>query len=213
MARGDLPALVELTVADAPEVWRALGFAVDSDGVCTIGGVRLVATGPESGAGLTGWALRSAVRLPPAIDGIPTVTLPAEAAIADGAPHPNGALALDHVVVSTPDLPRTLAALTAAGLEVRRVREASSELHQAFLWAGDVLVEVAGPPVATGTDPASLWGLVVVAPDLDRFAELPGAVFGDPRPAVQPGRRIVPATVASGTSTRLAVLTPHRREP
>ena len=41
MARGGLPALASLTVADPPEVWRELGFAMGEDGSCVIGGVRL----------------------------------------------------------------------------------------------------------------------------------------------------------------------------
>lgn len=201
MARGDLPALAELTVADPPEVWRGLGFAVDDAGSCTIGGVRLIAAGAHDGEGLTAWTLRADRDLPPALDGIPTRTVAAESVIDDGPAHPNGALALDHVVVSTPDLPRTLAALTAAGLEVRRVREASPDLHQAFLWAGDVLVEVAGPPAALGTGPASLWGLVVVAPDLDPFARLPGGCSGTP------GRRFSPV---AGSSRRPPAPEPAR---
>lgn len=211
MARGGLPALASLTVADPPEVWRALGFRVGEDGACRIGGVRLVAAGPQAGSGITGWGLRSATPLPDSIDGIATQTIPAGAPVPADGGHPNGAASLDHVVVHTPDLPRTVAALEGAGLEVRRVREVSPELHQAFLWAGDVLVEVAGPPEPAEDGPASLWGLVVVAPDLAPFAALPGDRFGEIRPAVQPGREILPATRAAGTSTRLAVMTPHRQ--
>lgn len=210
MARGDLPALASLTLADAPATWRALGFAVEPDGSCVIGGVRLVLAGPQAGTGLTAWALRAAAPLAPWLDGIATETLPADAPAPEGETHPNGALALDHVVVRTPNLPRTLAALTDAGLEVRRVREASPEVHQAFLWAGDVLVEVAGSPDAAGEGPASLWGLVVVAPDLAPFAALGDGRFGAARPAVQAGRSIAPAAPAAGSSTRLAVMTPHR---
>lgn len=209
MPRGGLPALATLTLADPPEVWGALGFAVGEDGSCALGAVRLELAGRAAGHGLAGWGLRAAAPLPATLDGIPTTTLAEDAPAPAPAAHPNGATGLDHVVVGTPDLARTLAALTAAGLEVRRVREASAELHQAFLWAGDVLVEVAGPPAPTGDGPAALWGLVVVAPALEPFEALPGGPFGAVRPAVQAGRRIVPAGPAAGTTTRLAVMTPH----
>lgn len=210
MTRGGLPALAELTLADPPEVWRRLGFTVGADETCVIGGVRLRLAGATAGEGLVSWGLRSAGPLPPSLDGIPTAGVPVDAAPAEGPAHPNGALALDHVVVRTPDLPRTLAALTGAGLEVRRLREASPDLHQAFLWAGDVLVEVAGPPERAGEGPASLWGLVVVAPDLETFSGRSDGAFGAPRGAVQAGRSIAPATPSAGSSTRLAVMTPHR---
>ncbi len=109
----------------------------------------------------------------------------------------------------TPDLRRTLDALEGIGMEVRRVREAGPDLHQAFLWAGDVLVEVAGPPAPTGDAPARLWGLVVVAPDLGRVAALPGRPLGSVREAVQSGRRIATVRRELGSSVPLAFMTPH----
>jgi hypothetical protein len=50
---GDCPAMapraVEIVVGDEPERWAALGFALDQDGTCTLGGVRLVCAGGEPG--------------------------------------------------------------------------------------------------------------------------------------------------------------------
>ena len=40
MARGDLPALARLDIADDPDVWRRLGFAVD-DATARVGDVDL----------------------------------------------------------------------------------------------------------------------------------------------------------------------------
>jgi hypothetical protein len=209
MPRGGLPALAGLTVADAPAAWSALGFAVEGE-TCAIGGILLRLAGPAVGDGLCDWALRSGGALPGHLDGIATRTLPADTEAPIAPPHPNGVTRVDHVVVATPDLPRTLAALEAAGLEVRRIREVSADLHQAFLWAGEVIVEVAGSPRAAGDDPATLWGLTLVAPDLSPFEALPGRPFGASRDAVQPGRRIVTTGPHAGTSVRLAVMTPHR---
>ncbi len=209
MARGGLPALTGLDIGDAPEVWRALGFTVSVDGTCDVGSVRLHLRGAGAGTGLTGWGLRAAGALPCTLDGIPTRPEPGHAARA--ADHPNGAERLDHVVLRTTDLARTLAVLHAVGMEVRRVRDAGPDLRQAFLWAGDVLLEVAGPPQPGGDGPASLWGLVVVAPDLDVVAALPGAPLGSVRQAVQEGRRIATVRRELGSSVPLAFMTPHRR--
>lgn len=207
MGRGDLPALTGLDVADSPEVWRALGFTVDLDGSCAVGCVTLALRGTDAGEGLFGWSLHADGALPAVIDGIPTRP---GAVAASTAAHPNGAVRLDHVVVRTPDLARTITALEATGLEVRRVRDAGPDLRQAFLWAGDVLLEVVGPPAPSGDGPASLWGLVVVAPDLDAVAALPGEPLGSVRPAVQEGRMIASVRRELGSSVPLAFMTPHR---
>jgi len=211
MARGELPALAALDVCDPPRVWRALGFTVGADEECVVGGVTVRLGTARAGEGLSGWALRSGDELPQSVDGIATQTHAPDAGERPDTAHPNGAVAIDHVVVRTPDLQRTLAAMQEAGLDVRRVREARPDLHQAFLWAGDVLVEVAGPPTPTGDGPASLWGLVIVAPDLDAIAALPGAPLGSVRPAAQEGRLIATVGRELGSSVPLAFMTPHQR--
>jgi hypothetical protein len=209
VGRGDLPALAGLDIADPPDVWRRLGFTVAADGTCVLGTVTLRLLGTEAGKAIVGWALHpGALALPQLVDGI--ATRAAGTTSAPAAAHPNGALGVDHVVVHTPALRRTLTALEAGGLEVRRVREARPDLHQAFLWAGDVLLEVAGPPQPAGDGPAELWGLVVVAPDLDAVAALPGRPLGSVRDAVQQGRRIATVRRELGSSVPLAFMTPHR---
>jgi len=209
MGRGDLPALAGLDIADPPDVWRRLGFTVAADGTCVVGTVTLRMLGEQAGEGIVGWTLRpGAAPLPALVDGIPTTA--GDSAPAAPTAHPNGALGLDHVVVHTQDLRRTLSALEGTGMEVRRIREARPDLHQAFLWAGDVLLEVAGPPAPSGDDPARLWGLVVVAPDLDLLAALPAEPLGSVREAVQPGRRIATVRRELGSSVPLAFMTPHR---
>lgn len=101
------------------------------------------------------------------LDGLATVASDAPARPPSCAPaHLNGALAVDHVVVATPDLDRTLAELAAAGLKLRRVREAGPA-RQAFYRVGDALLEVVGPAARDGDAPASFWGLTVVVADLD----------------------------------------------
>ena len=61
--------LDELTVADDPGAWLALGFAVEGD-TCVVGDVRLRLAGPEAGGGLTGWSLRGIETTE--LEGLPT---------------------------------------------------------------------------------------------------------------------------------------------
>jgi len=206
MARGELPALAAIDVADPPQLWRELGFSVDEHGTCRVGQIELRLIGSDAGRGLLGWALCAQAPLPDLLDGIPTRTLaPGDAPAGPARPHPNGATGLDHVVIRTPQLERTLAALDRAGFELRRIREAGPELRQAFLWAGEVLLEVGGPAEPAGDGPAALWGLVVVVPDLSRVGDALGSV----RPAVQQGRMIATVRREFGSSVPIAFMTPH----
>ena len=204
------PALARLATGDGPAAWEAVGFAV-ADGAVQVGSVAIDLTG--EGEGLTGWTLRGvAPQAHRNVDGLPTAFR--EDAPAAAPEHPNGATRLDHVVVFTPDLERTLGALREAGFEVRRTRDAGTPqrpMRQAFLWAGDVILEVGGPPEPSGDGPAALWGLVVVVPDLDATAQHLGAHLGTPRDAVQPGRRIATVRRESGVTVPLAFITPHQR--
>ena len=196
------PTIAELVVGDEPSSWQRLGFAID-DGRTTIGTTTVVLDG--SGGGLRSWALRDAPATE--LDGL-------ETRAADGAPrepgaHPNGAVRIDHVVVNTPDLQRTFAALQAVGLDLRRVREHSDTLHQGFFRLGEVILEVVGPPRPGGDEPARFWGLVAVVPDVDALvADAQPGLFGEPRPAVQEGRRIVTVSRDAGLTVPLAFLTP-----
>ena len=194
--------IAALVVGDQPSAWEQLGFAVDA-GRTTVGTTTIVLDG--SGGGLRSWALRDV--LTAEFDGLDTVA--ADGTTVDAVVHPNGAIRIDHVVVSTPDLPRTFAALQAGGLDLRRVREHSDTLHQGFFRLGEVILEVVGPPEPSGVEPASFWGLVAVVPDVDALvAEAKPGLFGEPRAAVQEGRRIVTVSRGSGLSVPLAFLTP-----
>lgn len=133
--------------------------------------------------------------------------------------HPNGVTSLDHVVAISPDLDRTVAALTAAGLDLRRVREEPTPAgapRQAFFRLGSVILEVVQePPEATeragGDRPAFFWGLAFVAPDLERTAAFLGDRAGEVRDAVQPGRRIATLRRSAGLSVPVALMTESAR--
>ena len=204
----------ELTVADDPAAWAALGFEVQGE-TCVIGDVRihLVGSGID-GRGLTGWSLRDAATT--ALDGLPTTTSDREPP-AEVASHPNGVAGLDHVVAITPDLERTVAALQAAGLDLRRIREEPTPAgapRQAFFRLGATILEVVQEPDdaverAGGVNrPAFFWGLAFTAPDLVRTVAAFGEHVSEIRPAVQPGRQIATVRRSAGLSVPIALMTP-----
>jgi catechol 2,3-dioxygenase-like lactoylglutathione lyase family enzyme len=209
--------LDELTVADAPEAWRECGFAVEGD-VCVIGETRIRLAGDAAGQRLLGWSLRG-VAADAALDGLATAA--SERPPPPGAPaHPNGVVAVDHVVAVTPDLDRTVAALAAAGLDLRRIREEPTPAgapRQAFFRVGEPVLEVVQEPPeaierAGGDHRAFFWGLALVAPDLEAtVAHLGEGRVGEIRPAVQPGRRIATLRRAAGLAVPIALLTPPAR--
>jgi hypothetical protein len=202
----------ELTVADEPRAWQALGFVLDAD-VCVVGDLRFRLVGSEAGRGLAGWSLREAGSTE--LDGLATAVSdrppPNEAA-----PHANGIAALDHVVAISPALDRTVVALEAAGLNLRRIREEPTPAgapRQAFFRLGATILEVVQEPAeaterAGGDRPAFFWGLAFVAPDLDATVAALGDRVSEARPAIQPGRRIATLRRSAGLSVPVALITP-----
>jgi hypothetical protein len=210
------PSLDELSVADAPDAWSALGFAVDGD-VCLVGDVRIRFAGTEAGRGVVGWSLRDVASTE--LDGLPT-TRSDRPPPSERPAHPNGIAAIDHVVAITPVLERTVGALEIAGLELRRIREEPTPAgapRQAFFRLGATILEVVQePPEAIesggGPDrPAFFWGLALIAPDLDATAAGLGEHVGEVRAAVQPGRRIATLRRSAGLSVPIALMTPSPR--
>ena len=101
--------VVELQIADEPDAWSAAGFTV-ADGVVVVGSVRLRLVGRrDAERGIVGWTLAGVTAPDGDLDGLPTQIAAADP---DGASmpatHPNGVTGLDHIVVLTPDLDRTL---------------------------------------------------------------------------------------------------------
>jgi hypothetical protein len=174
------------------------------DRTCAIGQVRVRLAGPGAGGGLVGWSLRGADAAE--LDGLATAR--SERPPPEREEHPNGALAIDHVVVVTPDLERTTRALKGAGIARRRIREAGDAL-QGFFRLGEVVLEVVQARDAEG--PARFWGLVVTVSALERCAELLGDRLGEPRDAVQPGRRIATVRREAELGLPFAFMTPDPR--
>jgi hypothetical protein len=195
--------LVALAVADEPAAWQDAGFAVDDAGRCWLGDVSVTLT-PGTGKGVTGWSVEGIDR---PVDGLPTIDLPPPEPVEATALHPNGTTAIDHVVVTTPDLDRTVAALEATGLEARRTRDAG-RIRQVFFRLGDPVLEVVGPPEPSGDGPARFFGLALTVADLDATAAALGDALGEVKDAVQPGRRIATLQRSAGCTTALAFMSP-----
>ena len=215
--------LTTIELGDAPEAWATAGFAVVDDGV-RLGSTTIRLTG--RGGSFLGWAfdgLSPAGDGPSALDGLPLVDA---GVTGDGAaaavthpndPHPNGIVSIDHVVVRTGNCERTIAAFEHAGFDVRGGRSTTSygsPMRQTFFWGGDVILELVGPDVGEPTtdEPTSIFGLALVATDIDRTAETLGDMLGQPKPAVQAGRRIAGLRHRqAGISLPVAVMSPHVR--
>ena len=199
--------LAALAVADEPAAWTDAGFAVDDGGRCWLGDVAVALT-PGTGRGVQAWSL-DGVDGP--LDGLPALDLLPEAPVDAAVLHPNGTTAIDHVVVMTPDLDRTVAALEGAGLEARRVRDAEAggrPIRQVFFRLGDPVLEVVGPPEPSGDGPARFFGLALTVADLDATATALGEHLGEVKDAVQPGRRIASLRRSAGCTTALAFMSP-----
>ncbi len=219
------PTIDELQLADDPARWAALGFDV-RDGVCQIATVRLRFADPSNTSqarGIVGWSLRdltdAALSPEGELDGLPT-TISRRPLPAPAPTHPNGVLAIDHVVAASPDLDRSVAALRAAGLDLRRVREQPTPAgapRQAFFRLGQEILEVIQEPdevVAQGGGvdrPARFWGLALQVEDLDATVATLGEHAGEARAAVQPGRRIASVRRSAGLAVALALMSADER--
>jgi hypothetical protein len=207
---GPRPLLTGLRIADPADRWRALGFTV-SEGLLQLGEVAVELVPPNGGpAGIAGWSLHGLEPVA-SIDGLPTSVIQALPAV-EPSGHDNGALAIDHVVITTPDFARTSSALGDAGLGLRRVREAPGGVRQGFRRLGQAileLVEIRDAPDRSA--PAKFWGLVVVVGDLEALAHRLGPHLTATKPAVQTGRRIATLRRSAGLSPAVAFMTPEPR--
>jgi len=207
------PELASITVADPPAAWAAAGFRVD-DGEARVGGVRVVLAGPDAGRGVVGWGLRGlAADAPDDLDGLPVERVDERPRPPDD--HPCGAVGVDHVVLLTEDLTRTVEAVERLGLRLRRERDHRGAdgrpVQQAFFRAGEVIVEVVAPADAVDEPRPGVrtFGLAVVVLDFDVARRAMAGALSDVRDAVQPGRQV--ATVRGrelGLSTPLLLISP-----
>lgn len=192
-----------------PEAWERAGFACDGAGF--LAGDVEVRIDPAADRGYL-WLEGAATGRPPGADGAGVAAPPGPASRDLPDSHPNGVAGVDHVVIATPDPERTRATLEHQGLECRRVRQATvagREVEQGFHPAGSCLIEVVGPDGRAPGEPAAVWGVTFVTPDLDGLAaRIPQAVASI-RDAVQPGRRIATALPETGLPIPVAFMDPR----
>jgi hypothetical protein len=210
------PTIDELLVGDDFACWAELGFTVSEERCCQIGGVCLRfsdgGSKDSSGRGILGWTLRDIAATE--LDGLPT-TVSEHPPRAPVPAHPNGVVAIDHVVAASPSLDRSVDALQRAGLDLRRVRDEPTPAgapRQAFFRLGAEILELIQEPEdsiqrAGGPDhPARFWGLAVRVADLEETVGLLGSHVSEIRPAVQPGRRIATLRRSAGLTVPLALM-------
>jgi hypothetical protein len=196
-----------LHIADPPERWRALGFEVNARGIARVGGIDVHLGG--TGDGITGWEI-SGIEPTESLDGLATAAGATGMQSPQPAEHPNRATAIDHVVITTPDLDRTARALQRAGIPLSRIANVrSATIRQGFRRLGPAILELVENPTGP-SGPAAFWGLVLVLPDLSDVHPSLAAHLSLPRPAVQSGRRIATLDRAAGLSPRIAFMDPDR---
>ena len=196
--------IASLVVADPPELWSELGFVV-ADDACWISAIRHELGAP--GKGIVAWALRGADGISefPSSERVPSTSQPTP-------DHPNGVIALDHVVVSTPDFTRTVEAFESAGVKLRRTRDAGTSerpMKQGFFRMGETILELVGSPTASAPGPERFYGLAFTVADLDATAAFLGSRLRPPKDAVQTGRRIATLDRAVGSTVPLAFMSPE----
>jgi len=136
----------EIVVADDADAWRAAGFDVDGDGCVQVATVRLRCIGAgegradssdrradssdgradssdgRAGRGIRSWVIGGvSTAMIDGLDGRLTDPIPVRSGTAHpNTGHPNTSVELDHVVVATPDIDRTIGAFVAAARRPRR---------------------------------------------------------------------------------------------
>lgn len=202
---------VEFVIAGDADRWRAAGFTVNDHGVLQLGGIRLRLIDPAADAGSSGiraWVLADAPDTRnDLIDDLPTSYGEAPDPTGLVTTHPNGVLGIDHVVVYTPDLERTCAAIEAVtAAPLKRIREVGA-LRQGFHRLGELIVEVVTFPEVS-VERATFWGLALNVVDIDSMFDTYGdQVLSPPKNAVQPGRRIASFRDSAGLGLPVAVMT------
>lgn len=195
-ANGDLPTISDIRVGGPRDAWETLGFALDGDVIGLANATLFVGPTPATSDSNAAWR---------------AVTGPS----GEGARHPNGVTAIDHLVIRTSDIDATAERLVGDGLSYRRTRRVDDVgMEQRFFLGANLVVEV-----VTATNEAAipgvidhLWGVAFVSDDIEETAQRLSSACSPIRSAVQPGRRIATIrTEGTGIDVHLAVMSPRRK--
>ena len=206
------PTLAEIHVADDPQLWQELGFRVEGDR-CRMRSIDVVLTGEGSRRGIHAWGWRDSDG--PAIDGVPAHRVSREVA-GDHEPHPNGCVGLFYVVLMGPSWDAAADALATIGLDpgdARPMGDPERPTLRSLAAAGDVHIEVIGPPEPDPSRAWNLWGSIIETTDIDATAAHLGDRLRPVKPAVQRGRRIATLDRAAGSSAAIAFMGPQEDGP
>lgn len=204
-----------ITISGDPARWAALGFTV-TDRVLRLGEVAVCFADRPNDTGMLSWSLCGAAGT--SLDGLPTERCTRLGSTIGAAEHANGVIAIDHIVVMSPQLERTVAVLQRAGLDLRRIREEPTPAgapRQAFFRLGREILEVVQEPEEAvaregGPDrPAHFWGLALLSPDIERTAGAFAPHLSPIRAAVQRGRRIATVARTAELSVPVALMSPE----
>ena len=201
--------IASLLIADPAELWQSLGFVVDQ-ATTWVGPIRHELGVP--GDGLVAWTLRGAPGLSELPRAPETALTTKPSAEDSNAQHPNGVIGLDHIVIATPDLGRTIEAFEVAGIPLRRTRDAGTPdrpTKQAFFRLGTTIAEAVGPSQGRSAGTARFYGLAFTVADLEVTARFLGDRLRPATDAVQPGRRIATLDRAVGSTVPLAFMSPR----
>lgn len=197
------PKLTGISVAGPVEAWEGVGFTCGGAGF-QAGDVSIA----FSGAGRAGlWFDRETG----ALEGLAAPSGAAMPAMPTGA-HPNHAIGVDHVVVSSPNFARTSATLEAAGMRCLGERSAEIDgrmVEQRFHHAGSCLVELVGQQGVMDDGEPRIWGITFVTSDIESLPALQPPPVASIRDAVQPGRRIATVVREAGLPLPVAFMDPR----
>ncbi|MDA3032849.1 MAG: hypothetical protein O3B90_11075 [Actinomycetota bacterium] len=216
-----------LTIVGDIDTWRSLGLSATVDGFIPLFGTALRIVSPEAAsattavsaisggtgvepenvqAGVVGWAISGIDETITSIAGLTTTVV--EPLAPTFATHSLGARSIDHVVVMTGDLEPTADDIAlATGCELKRIREVG-KIRQGFhrIGRGGLIVEVVQHE-DDHRSAAEFWGLVIIVEDLDdACAQLGSDRVGEPKDAVQTGRRIATIRSSVGLGTAVALM-------
>ena len=212
MSVGQLNALI---VDDPIEAWNAAGFA--GEDVVTIGSTTIVTTAASErvGDGHRNGIVGASIEGIGELDGLDLGSWVATDDDGTVGEHPNGVVAIDHVVVMTPDCDRTTESFEDQGLEARRVRSIElpgGDRRQTFFWFGDVICEVVGPDQAEGDGAARWWGLALTVRDLEATVAMLGDFASSIKPAVQAGRFVSTLKRDAGLGVPILFISEHAKD-
>ncbi len=206
------PVLDRLDLPGTADAWQRCGFAVERQGF--VAGAIAIRVG-EREEGEAAWGFSTHSVGTDELCGIAFADQAVRRATSDHA-HPNGVVAVDHVVVASDRPAATRADFEAAGFEPRRPATRGSdenERSEVFFWSGSTLIELVGPvsEAGDGLPRATIWGVTFVVNDIAALSRVEGSPVGDPRSAVQPGRQIAVARAELRLGLGVAFITPHAK--